>query len=189
MIKRIFLLTALVCLSACQSQRGSIDYDTHIDFSQIHSYAWRLADGAAQNAANTSLLSPLLSERVQQAITGKLALVPLKQVAADQTPDVWVAYSASRVINTEPSNTRGGIGLGGGGGHVGVGISLSFPLGKPKQVQDIQITIDMIDAASQRVIWRGSDQFQLPADASPEQLTDKVNQSVVAVLDQFPPKE
>ena len=53
--------------------------------------------------------------------------------------------------------------------------------------EEILNLIDVVDVASDKLVWRGVSSQALPDLSDPQQLTDRVNETVTAVLKQFPP--
>ena len=50
------------------------------------------------------------------------------------------------------------------------------------------LIIDMIDASTKQLVWRGSATGVLDENPSPEKVTQNVNNAVAAILAQYPPK-
>ena len=49
------------------------------------------------------------------------------------------------------------------------------------------LLIDVIDVASDKLVWRGTSAQAMPDLSDPQRLTDHINATVAAVLAQFPP--
>jgi hypothetical protein len=48
--------------------------------------------------------------------------------------------------------------------------------------------IDFHDTASNKLVWRGVSAQALPDLSDPQRLTDRINETVAAILKQFPPE-
>ena len=179
------LLTTLLLafsITACQSSKVVIDYDTKAEFSNIHTYAW-LSDTSGSEQG----FDPLLAERVQQAVAGRLQKMSVSPVNDAQKADVWVRYYIGNYTETRESNSRGSVGVGSFGGNTALGVSLSFPLGGERIVKQAQIMIDFVNPADQKLKWRGTNRFGIAEKDGPEQITAKVNAAVAEILDRYPP--
>ncbi len=180
------LLGLIVLLSACQAGSNvSVDYDTATVFSQYRNYHW-----AARQQPLDPLTDPLIVARIHQALETQLLLTGLQPVTASEQTDLLVGY---RLINREagfsnqPSTS---ISIGGGSGsygsHGGAGIAMNFPLGASKAIGESEIIIDLIDARSNRLKWRGSKAITLTGK-SPDQISRTVEAAVAEILGFYPP--
>lgn len=178
------LLTSLL-LTACQSSSVIIDYDTAADFSQYRSYHW--LDERSGTAAD---VDPLMAARVKEAVASELGGKQFAPAAEGASPDVLVRYYVNNVVQSKESNTRGGIGIGGGGGSggsgMGVGLSMSFPLGGSAVQQQVEIVVDLIEAGTDKLKWRGINRIEIQ-ELKPDQITTLVNMAVAEMFAQYPP--
>ena len=84
------------------------------------------------------------------------------------------------------SNVSGGVSLGRStrGRHGSIGISTGSQV---RTYDQGTLLIDVIDVASDKLVWRGASSQALPNLSDPQRLTDHINAAVAAVLAQFPP--
>ncbi len=179
-MRLIGLLPVLILLTACQSSKVIVDYDTDTDFGKFRSYSWQ-----GSNAAED--VDPLLVERVKVAIAERLASYPIAPAADTQQADMLVHYNVKQTVQTQEPKSRGGIGVGSGGGGTAFGLSLSIPLGGDRTVQEVEVLIDFISPQDQKVKWRGTNHFKLQGE-TPEKITEIVNKAVGEILDRYPPQ-
>ncbi|WP_434086686.1 DUF4136 domain-containing protein [Shewanella mesophila] len=171
--KILILLISLV-VSACASQPKQ-DYDTNYDFSQLKQFTTQ---------SPQSITDPLSARRIESAIEASLTAQGF--IRAIESPQFSVTYSFK--VEDKPKNSGLSIGLGtgswGSSGGVSVGTSVGVPLGSNNdKIQLIQI--DIIDIASNRLIWRGSDKFDF--NNGGEKKAIETQQTVSKILAQFPP--
>lgn len=177
----ISLLFLMLTLTACQSSKVTVDYDTEADFSGIQRYAF-----TDKNSGVEKGFDPLLAQRVQNAVERNLAAAALKPGAEGAPADVLVRYYVGSHTEEQESRSRGSIGFGSGGGNAAVGLALSFPLGGSKVVKEAQIIVDMLNPDSAKLVWRGTNRLQI-SDESPEEITAKINRAVDEIFIKFPP--
>ncbi|WP_394199766.1 DUF4136 domain-containing protein [Shewanella waksmanii] len=172
----LICLFSLSLIAGCASKPKQ-DYDTNYDFSQLQRFAQLPAN------ADNDLLS---GGRIEQAI---LETLLAKGFDLDNNaPQFQVTYAFKVEDKPKDSGMSIGVGTGtwGSSGGVSVGTSVGVPLGNDHtKVQTIQI--DMIDVASNRLIWRGTDKFNF--DAGGEQKAADTRKTVEKILAQFPPSK
>ena len=178
--RRVFfasvLLVTSLAISGCQSTPKN-DYAIDYDFSQLKSFS--LLD--VVNAED-----PLTLQRVREDIIQTLIQQGFTQQA--QPSDFNVSFALK--TEDKPKNSGLSIGLGTGGwgssGGASIGTSVGVPIGSDTaKVQTIQI--DIIDPISNRLIWRGSDQYDF--DMGGQDKANKTAETVQQILQQFPPKK
>lgn len=172
-----YFLAFVILLSACQHTPKNIDYDTHSDFSQFHSYQ---ANYVIES--NNALMEP----RLQRALDQHLPSTTLVAAATGTPADLTIKASINAQLRTAEPNTRGSIGIGGGSANTLLGIALNFPLSKPQQLTDVMITINLLSASSQQVIWQGNESFTLDSDDI-DSSEARIEKAVKKLLSQYPP--
>lgn len=168
------LLISCLMLSACTSKPKS-DYDTEYDFSQLNSF---------ETVSPSQNDDPLSSSRIEDSIAAALSNQGF--VMVQQQADFNVTYSFK--VEDKPKKSGLSIGLGtgtwGSGGGVSVGTSVGVPIGSDTaQIQTIQI--DIINPKTNKLIWRGTDKFNI--DAGGEEKIEETKKTVAKILSQFPP--
>ncbi|QYK02177.1 DUF4136 domain-containing protein [Shewanella psychrotolerans] len=172
---RIVILLISLLAVACAS-KPKLDYDTHYDFSQLQQFTTQ----PPQN-----ITDPLSARRIESAIDTSLTAQGF--IKTTDSPQFSVTYSFK--VEDKPKSSGLSIGLGSGSwgssGGISVGTSVGVPLGSDSnKIQLIQI--DIIDLASNRLIWRGSDKFDF-SDGGVEKASE-TQQTVSKILALFPPK-
>ena len=172
--KIVILLMSLLTVACASKPRQ--DYDTNYDFSQLQQFT---------TLSPQNITDPLSARRIESAIEASLTAQGFTNTT--ESPQFSVTYSFN--VEDKPKNSGISIGLGTGSwgrsGGVSVGTSVGVPLGSDSdKIQLIQI--DIIDIASNRLIWRGSDKFDF--NNGGEEKAIETQQTVSKILAQFPPK-
>jgi hypothetical protein len=132
------LCVMLVCITSAVAvgQQVSVNYNHSQSFSGFHTYAW------ASNNANqvqNSILAQVAQQDIDTAMQGK----GLQKVQESQNPDLILLASGGMRQQTSYS-AWGMRGIGGGMGGI-----------TPQQNVEATLIVDLHDAKSQSLIWRG----------------------------------
>lgn len=178
MFSRSLLLISVLALSACQNRTlVELDYLPDHNYQALQSWQW--AEPAVEflpKSAETR--SDLDAERVRTAISQQLTQQGL--LHSKHAPMLVRAW-----LITEPQQQHTQVmrsdywgGFWGPSMHV--------------ETYDINYTtqklqIDMLDSSTQKLIWRGSDSWVLPARRTSPQVRDaKIREYVQRILQHFP---
>ncbi|MCG9695827.1 DUF4136 domain-containing protein [Shewanella sp. Isolate11] len=173
--KTLILLVSCITLAAC-SAKPKQDYDVDYNFSQLKQFTIQ---------SPQALADPLSGGRIEKAID--IALTSQGYSKSDEAAQFAVTYALN--VADKPKSSGLSIGIGGGSwgksSGVGVGTSVGVPLGSGStKIETIQI--DIIDMASNKLIWRGSDKFEF--DDGGEEKANDTQATVSKILAEFPPK-
>ncbi len=162
------LCTSLIlCLlpSVLVAQQVSVNYNHGASFAQYHTYAW------GSNNAN-QIQNSILAQVAQQDIDNAMAAKGFQKVSESQNPDLIL--TANGGMRQQTSYTAWGMrGIGGGMG----GIS-------PEQNVEGTMVVDLYDAKTQSLIWRGIAQNTLSNNGSKNQ--QMVEKAVQKMFKQWP---
>ena len=155
-MKQIRLTCAALAVFLCGpalAAKPQIQWDPDYDFSTITTFQWReppefsLADS-----------DPFLHSRIINAVDYELTGYGLTEVDVD--PDVFVIYHSSTETDVRITSTSVGYGFGsygmGGWGYYGYGFG--GPVATTSRATEVErgtLLIDVIDADSNSLIWRG----------------------------------
>ena len=148
----------LLLLAAATS---SVDYDKQADFSRYKTWSW--------HTGVTPAMNPVTDKRVREAIEKGLGARGLSRV--DSKASLLVAYHASRTTETGFGKARYP--------------DPSFEKGTRPPFQKGSLVLDMLDADSGRVVWRGH-----ATDAmsyGPNEIAAQVASAIEKLLASFPP--
>jgi hypothetical protein len=162
-MKMKFALCAmLVCLTSTIAfgQQVSVNYNHNQSFGSYHTYAW------GSNNAN-QIQNSILAQVAQQDIDSALQSKGLQKVDESQNPDLLVTGSGG--MKQETSYTAMGMrGFGGGMGTI-----------TPQQNVVGTMIVDLYDAKSKSLVWRGIAQNTLSNNGNKnQQMVEKATQKM-----------
>jgi hypothetical protein len=163
------LLTATVA----RAQTVTYDYDKAAPFSTFRTYAW---------VPGTSVPDALIDKRIVAAIDVELAGKGLRKVDAAAQPDVVVAYHASFDRNVLVTGFAPGP-----GGYFFTG-SRSVNL-RAEDVVVGTLIVEVVDARSKTIVWRGSSTKDVNLKADPEKRDKNIARAAAKLFKHFPPRE
>ncbi len=164
---RFALCAMLVCIAATMAvgQQVSVNYDHNASFAQYHTYAWGSNNS---NEIKNSILAQVAQQDINTAMQGK----GLQMVQESQNPDLIL--TANGGMRQQTSYSAWGMrGIGGGMG----GIS-------PEQNVEATMIVDLYDAKTQSLIWRGIAQNTLNNNGNKNQ--QMVEKAVQKMFKQWP---
>src|SRR5271170_6187505 len=159
---RFALCAMLVCLTSTIAfgQQVSVNYNHSQSFSAYHTYAW------GSNNAN-KVQNSILAQVAQQDIDAAMQAKGLQKVEESQNPDLILTASGGMKQQTSYS-AWGMRGLGGGMGGI-----------TPQQNVEATLVVDLYDAKSQSLMWRGIGQDTLSTNGGKnQQITQKAIQKM-----------
>jgi Domain of unknown function (DUF4136) len=162
MKSRFALCAMMVCLTSAiaAGQQVSVNYNHSQSFSGFHTYAW------GSNNAN-QVQNSILAQVAQQDIEAALQSKGLQKVQETQNPDLIILASGGMRQQTS-YNAWGMRGIGGGMGGI-----------TPQQNVEATLIVDLHDAKSQSLIWRGIAQDTLSNNGDKNQ---KMVQSAISKM-------
>jgi len=166
--------TGLAVLSTtAAAQTITYDFDKAADFSRFKTYAW---------VRGTPLSDELNHKRIVNAVDTQLAAKGLGKVEVGASPDVLVAYHATFNKNLQIN----GFSTGWGGYRFGANRSGSA---RVDEILVGTLVVDMVDAGSRTIVWRGTATKELDVKANPEKREKNINKAAERLFKNYPPKE
>lgn len=168
---------ATFATTACLALLGTIlfaqsvthDLDRAANFSKFKTYTW---------VRGTNLNDELNHRRIMRAVEAQLTARGFSKVETTANPDVLVAYHASFDRDLE-------INASGWGGYRFAG-----PRTGSARVEGIVVgtlAIDVVDAQTKNIVWRGMATKELDAKASPEKKEKNINKAAEKIFKNYPP--
>jgi hypothetical protein len=163
---------AVVCLGTIVlAQQVSVDFDRAANFAKFKAFAW---------TAGTPVADDLNHQRIVRAIEDQLMGRGMAKVDQQAGPDVLVAYHASFDRDLQIT----GFGSGPGPFYRG-GRPVSA---RAQQVVVGTLVVDIVDAATRAMLWRGIAASDLNPAASAEKRDKNVTRAVTKLFRNYPPK-
>ena len=164
---KLALCALTICLisTVALGQQVSVNYNHSQSFTGYHTYAWA-TDNA--NKVQDSILAQVAQQDIDAALQGK----GLQKVQESQNPDIIV--TANGGLKQQTSYTAMGMrGFGGGMGSI-----------TPEQNVVGTMIVDLYDAKSQSLVWRGIAQDTLNNNGNKNQ--QLVGKAVTKMFKQWP---
>lgn len=175
---------ALLLVGGCASFKVNSDWDPQYDFSRLQT--WRWAD-VSQTPTGVPAIDTdgLLAQRVMRSVEEALAERGYVKTATSEG-DFEVAWFLTVEPKTKVTTVNDYHGYGGPyRGWYGSGYGGSTTV--VDTYNEGTLIIDVKEAASGQLIWRGSASARLREKADPEKSQERANEAVSAILEKFPP--
>ncbi len=175
----LVILTAIVVV-ACTGIPVSQDFEQGFDYSGLKTLAWQ-PDNGEWGLRNNELVD----RRIRSAIVNTLTANQFTPGGPNES-DFLTSYNLVVEQRVSSSNLSGGVSMGRSSrGRTG---SISMSTGSQIRTYDRgTLIIDVTDVASNKHVWRGISSQALPDLSDPQRLTTRINETVEAILKQFPP--
>ena len=161
----LYAMLMYITSAIAVGQQVSVNYNHSQSFAGYHTYAW------ASNNANqiqNSILAQVAQQDIDTALQGK----GLQKVQESQTPDLILVVSGGMRQQTSYS-AWGMRGIGGGMGGI-----------TPQQNVEATLIVDLHDAKSQSLVWRGIGQDTLSNNGNKNQQI--VQKAIQKMFNQWP---
>lgn len=164
----VFILMAVGLLTSCQSVRVATDYDESIDFSQYTSFAFY------KPGIDKAEISDLDKRRILRAIDHSL-LVKGMTKSEEASLLVSIMTDSAKEMNVYP-------------GYYGYyGPWWGYPNNYVSVRTEGILYIDLIDRATNTLIWQGVGKGIIEPSGSVEAKTKRINNIVERILEKYPP--
>lgn len=181
------LLLIIVSLSGCATKPYvETDYEAGYNFAALKTFAVK---SAKQDTKENILISPFTLSHIHSLVNGELAK-RYQSVSESATPDFFVTYHVVMEEKLESSAYDQTYAM----GYWGRGYRYPSPMfyrpvfdGGVRIYNQGSLIIDMVDAKTQRPIWRGVSEKRLSKSLSPQKQREILTGAVMEVLAQFPP--
>ena len=167
-------------LSACSTIEVASDWDHDTDFTRYRSFAWFDHSKAERKPQRPD---HLIDTRIHRAIADTLISKGFQQVAPSKA-DFLVTYFTSTEQKIDIYHSGYGYGYGPWGGWWGSGYYM--PTTHVSQYDVGTLVLDIIDARSRDLVWRGMIQKALDKDDRSE---ESIRDFIHRVLSAFPPHQ
>ncbi|HTO99351.1 MAG TPA: DUF4136 domain-containing protein [Myxococcales bacterium] len=150
MTRSLGLLAAAAALAACSTVKVQTEYDKAANFKAYQTYAYVSQQPGPEQAA--AARDPKIREAALATVDKALAAKGLRKTGPDQSPDLLVAVHGSSKKSIEVQT----YGYSYSTHPYGYYPALSTPSTEAEGSRDGTLIIDLIDAATKQMIWRGT---------------------------------
>lgn len=179
-LKSGFAIVALVLLLTACATPIEVDYDTARDFSRLRGYAWGAEAPSAKQ--DPVLYNALTDKRVRQSADNVLTARGFQRVDP-ASADFLVTYHLGIEKKLDTSRVGLGVGYGWSNSSVMMGDGLDI-----EQYEEESLLIDVLDARTRALIWRGGIREPLDRYLTAQERTAHIHKQVVDILMKFPPQ-
>ncbi|HQB95009.1 MAG TPA: DUF4136 domain-containing protein [Candidatus Omnitrophota bacterium] len=177
---------AVLYLAACATATVSSDYDKSVDFSKIRTFAWgedrkpagdlRFDDPALRQVVKDEVTRQLTSKGLRLTGPGTADVLLKSYITVELKEDQMADYAMTYPPAYEP----------------GVGITnLNTCAVRDAfmfKYEDGTFVLDMVDARTRTILWRGTLEGMVDPAATPEKRISRVPAAVAKVLAKYPPR-
>jgi hypothetical protein len=163
--------------TSVSAQSVTYDYDRSTDFSRFRTYTW---------VPGTLLDDEFNHKRIMAAVDAQLAAKGLLKVETAESADVLVAYHASFDRDLQINASSNDFGGWGGWGGYRFGSNRSGTA-RVQEVLSGTLIVDMVDARSQTIVWRGIASKEIDVKADPAKRDKNMNKAAEKLFKHYPP--
>lgn len=171
-----FLIIAVLAGCAMSPRH---EFDPETDFDAFREFTFRMPEYADEKVSDPILDSPLLGNRVREAVTAELSRRGYS--VNDENPDFIVTYHAAKDFDVRDTGPRFNVGFYRGWNHIHTGVLFDS---WPRVSKEGVLIIDIIDAETGTLTWRGW--RELPLNQRNFD-SEQVRRSAANILSAFPP--
>lgn len=179
-LRSIALVALAIVLNACAGIPVSTDYDPNWQLPSDPSYAWM---PHPMSKADPMIDNDLVAGRIYRAVDEQLAGKGFSVAKSDADVTVLVAYHIGEEEKLDVNTFHSNYGYfpcwhcWGPGFDSDVWVS-QYTQGK--------LIIDLIDAKSKQLVWRGIASRRVPSFNSPQERDQYIRESIAAIFKKFP---
>jgi len=174
---RLFFAFALLAagVGRLPAQGVSYTFDKDADFARFKTYKWVTIKTAQQ-------LDELTTDQLISTVDVELAKKGLAKAESDK-PDLLIAHQIASGHKNLLSNANVGLAVSSGnGGNAGAATATTT-------VHSGQLVLDMYDAKTEKLVWRGVVSNSINADAKPDKKQKHMDKAVEKLLKGYPPQK
>jgi hypothetical protein len=153
------------------AQNVTYDFDRSAPFARFKTYSW---------VKGTPVKDQLNDKRIVSAIDSQLLAKGFTKVAEGGDADVLVAYHASFDTNFQINGSSSGYGYRVGALRTGRATIDEVTVGT--------LAIDLVDASSKTIVWRGLASGELDPAAKPDKRDKNIRKATAKLFKNYPPK-
>jgi len=171
---------AVILAGLATAQDVRYNFDSGADFSKYHSYRW-------QKHSNSADLDDLTMNQLSAALDAELARKGLTRTEGDADLVLVYQLAFSHEKQVTSFNTGYGYGPGWGRGWYG-GMGTSMSTATTNTITIGSLDLDMYDAKTKTLVWRGVATKTIDAQKSPEKRQKSLRKGAQKLLKNYPPK-
>jgi hypothetical protein len=169
----------LLLASGCSSISTTTDYDPASvrKVDAYRTYAWL----PTPQGADPRVYNPLVGQRVMDAVDRELASRGYRKV--DQNPDFNIGWHGAINQKLDVNTVSSAYGYTWDPWYSPMG-----PYTTVNEYEEGTLILDVVDAPSNKLVWRGTAQAELSENPSEQQRQERTQEAVEKILEKFPPQ-
>lgn len=167
------LCLLILFAAGCSSFSVDTDYDAGADFSKYRTWSWFSGPKPYEPG-----LDGLTEQRIRAAVEAQL---PGRGLGKAESGDLLVTFHVSVNRRIEVTPTTVGFGYGWGPAHVG------YSTNDVRTYDEGTLILDLVDAKTRHLVWRGTARGTVHQGYAPEERTQRINEAVHGILENYPP--
>jgi Domain of unknown function (DUF4136) len=141
-------LLALLLVAAPAMAKVEVDFDPNLDFSKFKTYAYI---GGVEKLVMLQLNPQLINDRVHRAVQREMGKKGLREVQANENPDLVVRYWANSQTKLNVAATGN---WGPYGPYLGTYWGFLYNTMSASSTREAMLVLDLIDAKNKELAWR-----------------------------------
>ena len=182
--KATFSLITAASIVACSGVKYNSDFDPQASFDALNTYSW--AERTPTGDDDPRVYNDIVDSRMKLATDRALEAKGYSK--ATSNPDFYVAWHGAidGKMSVSTINSHYGYGWGWYGyGGMGMGTSQTYV----NEWDEGTILIDIIDAGSNSLVWRGTATAELKQSRDAAQQQQRLDEVLANLLQRFPPQQ
>ncbi|SEL90455.1 protein of unknown function [Stigmatella aurantiaca] len=174
----------VLVLSACAGIETRSDYDPGSveRLNGYRTYAWE----PVPQTQSSPIYNPIVEARVRAAVDKQLQAQGYQEVS--QNPDFRIGWHGAIDQKLDVQTVDHYYGYAWDPWYSPFYLTPSVPETRIREYQEGTLILDFIDAASKKLVWRGTAQAELKQSASVHKRQERLEEAVRDILKDFPPK-
>lgn len=176
------IVTVAIVLNACAGIPVSTDYDPSWQLPAVPVYAWM---PHPLNKVDPMVDNDLVAARVHRAVDDQLAAHGISATSNEADANLLVAYHIGEEEKLDINTFHANYGYYPCWGCYGPGYGYGSDIWVSQYTQG-KLIIDLIDANTKQLVWRGIASRRVPSFDSPQERDQYIRETVMAIFKKFP---
>ena len=172
-------------LVGCAGVEVEIDHDKSYPFQSLKAFTWM--PDTDKRKGDPRVYNDLADARVKNAVQAELIAKGYRKVEAEAEADFMVGYHSLLQDKMSAKTVNDFYGYQGVWSN-GYWYQPGLPQTYVYEYEQGTLLLDIVDAESQRLVWRGSAQAELDRNPSPAKREKRLKNAVAEILKGFPPQ-
>ncbi|MCE9666580.1 DUF4136 domain-containing protein [Myxococcus stipitatus] len=189
LLSRLAPLLLASMFAACSTIDVKTNYDPGAvqQLDSFKTYAWL----PPPTGGDKNVYNPIIGAEVQKATDQALQSRGYQKVSPESNPDFLVGWhgAINQKLEADTVNNYYGYPYDPAWDPFFAGpVGMTVPETYVREYEEGTLLLDIVDASSKKLVWRGRAKSELKENASPEDQQKRISKAVSKMLADFPPK-